>query len=179
MGRAVPWSDERLFMKFPLLSLVLLSLFPVRSTAAAPADWLIDPTPFKARVKVSADGRELELNNGLIRRVIRLQPNAATVALDNLVNGESLLRGVKSEAIVELDGRRFEVGGLQGQPNYAFLRLEWGLWKVCCHCAPERHADIVCASFLCVCRGRTACGAGVANRAYRIYRKFHWVPRAF
>ncbi len=112
-------------MKLPLLPLVLVSLFTLRAAAAAPVDWLIDPAPFKARVNVSADGRELELNNGLIRRVIRLHPNAATVALDNLVSGESLLRGVKPEAVVELDGRRFEIGGLKGQPNYAFLRPEW------------------------------------------------------
>ena len=65
------------------------------------------------------------MNNGLLRRVIRLQPNAATVALDNLVSGESLLRGVKPEALVEIDGKRFEIGGLKGQPNYAFLRPEW------------------------------------------------------
>ena len=125
MGRVVSRSDERLFMKFPLLPLVLVSLFALRAAAAAPVDWLIDPSPFKARVNVSPDGRELELNNGLIRRVIRLQPNAATVALDNLVNGESLLRGVKPEAVVEIDGRRFDIGGLKGQPNYAFLRPEW------------------------------------------------------
>lgn len=46
-------------------------------------------------------GGGLELNNGPLRRVIRPQPNAATLALDNLVNGESLLRGVKPEAVVE------------------------------------------------------------------------------
>ena len=88
-------------------------------------DWLIDPSPFKARVTVSKDGRAVELNNGLLRRVIRLQPNAATVALDNLASGESLLRGVKPEAVVEIDGRRFDIGGLKGQRNYAFLRPEW------------------------------------------------------
>lgn len=90
-----------------------------------PNDWLIDPSPFKARVIQSADGRELELNNGLVRRVIRIKPNAATVALDNLATGESLLRGVKPEAVIVVDGKIFEVGGLKGQPNYAFLRPEW------------------------------------------------------
>ena len=94
-------------------------------SAVSSADWLIDSAPFKARVTVSKDRREVELNNGLLRRVIRIDPNAATVALDNLVNGESLLRGVKPEAIVEIDGRRFDIGGLKGQRNYAFLRPEW------------------------------------------------------
>lgn len=88
-------------------------------------DWLLTPSSYQAQVTVSPDGREVELNNGLLRRVVRLHPNAATVALDNLVNGESLLRGVKPEAVVEIDGRKFDVGGLKGQPNYAFLRPEW------------------------------------------------------
>jgi len=111
-------------------SLVLLAGLLMSSCLAGrielPAtDWLIDPSPFKARVSTNAEGTELELSNGLLRRVVRITPNAATVALDNLVNGESLLRGVKPEAVVEIDGRRFEIGGLKGQPNYAFLRPEW------------------------------------------------------
>ncbi len=106
-----------------MLAGLWLSASPV---AAAPSpDWLIDPAPFQARVTKSQDGRELELNNGLLRRVIRIEPNAATVALDNLSSGESLLRGVKPEAIIEIDWRRFDIGGLKGQPNYAFLRPEW------------------------------------------------------
>jgi hypothetical protein len=115
------------------LILVLGILGSKSHISAAPApDWLVDPAPFKARVTKSPDGRELELNNGLIRRVIRIEPNAATVALDNLSSGESLLRGVKSEAVVEIDGKRFEIGGLKGQRNYAFLRPEW---------IPELRAD--------------------------------------
>ena len=111
------------------LGLCLAATAVSLSTLAAPTlparDWLIDPTPFKARIVVNPDGKQIELNNGLIRRIIRLDPNAATVALDQLSTGESLLRGVKPEAIVEIDGRRFDVGGLKGQPNYAFLRPEW------------------------------------------------------
>jgi hypothetical protein len=65
------------------------------------------------------------LSNGLVRRTFRLAPNAATVGLDNLATGEAILRGVKPEAMVEIDGVRYEIGGLKGQPNYAFLRPEW------------------------------------------------------
>ncbi|MFM7213571.1 MAG: hypothetical protein ACKO3H_01680, partial [Verrucomicrobiota bacterium] len=42
-------------------------------------DWLVDPSPFKARITSREDGRELVLENGLIRRVLVLGPNAATV----------------------------------------------------------------------------------------------------
>lgn len=113
-------------MKHPHL-FVAASLMILASTSLCPAapDWLIDDAPFKAHVIKSKDGRELELNNGLLRRVIRIEPNAATVALDTLSSGESLLRGVKPEAVVEIDGKRFDIGGLKGQRNYAFLRPEW------------------------------------------------------
>ncbi len=108
-----------------LLSSLAFTLALIITSSAAAPDWLIDPTPYPARITKSADGRELELNNGLLRRVIRLEPNAATVTLDNLINGESLLRGVKPEAVIQIDGQRFAIGGLQGQPDYAFLRPEW------------------------------------------------------
>lgn len=92
---------------------------------AAAADWLLDNSPYKARIEVTADGREAVLTNGLIRRVLRLKPNAATVAFDDLRTGQSLLRGVKPEAMVELNGQPLSVGGLVGQPNQAFLRPDW------------------------------------------------------
>ena len=88
-------------------------------------DWLIDARPFPAHVYRGTAANELVLANGLIARTFRLAPNAATVGLDQLVTGEAMLRGVKPEAVVEIDGQRFEVGGLTGQPNYAFLRREW------------------------------------------------------
>lgn len=93
--------------------------------APAASDWLLDSTPYQARVETNDNGRELRLVNGLLARTFRLTPNGATVALDNLRTGEALLRGVKPEAVVELDGVRHEIGGLKGQPNYAFLRPEW------------------------------------------------------
>ena len=88
-------------------------------------DWLIDGSGFKASVSRGPHPNEVVLANGLIARTFRLAPNAATVGLDNLVTGEALLRGVKPEAVIELDGKRYDIGGLKGQPNYAFLRPEW------------------------------------------------------
>ena len=101
----------------------ILALLLGISTGTAQTDWLIDGAPYRA--EVVERGHELELSNGLIRRTFRVAPNAATVGLDNLVTGESLLRGVKPEAIVKINGINYEVGGLKGQPNYAFLKSEW------------------------------------------------------
>lgn len=88
-------------------------------------DWLLDGAAYRAAAYRGAVDNEVVLANGLIRRRFRLTPNGATVGLDNLTTGESLLRGVKPEARVEVDGVSYEVGGLKGQANYAFLRPEW------------------------------------------------------
>ena len=93
--------------------------------ALAQTDWLLDPSPYQARIEQDPDGREISLANGLMRRTFRLEPNAATVAFDNLATGASMLRGVKPEASVTIDGETFDVGGLKGQPNYAYLAPEW------------------------------------------------------
>ena len=92
---------------------------------AGPPDWLLDGSSFKAEVKTSADGREVTLNNGLIRRVFRLAPNAATVSFENLMTGEQFLRAVRPEANLQLDGQTYEVGGLRGQPIQNYLKPDW------------------------------------------------------
>ncbi len=45
--------------------------------------------------------------------------------MDILTTGQTVLRGVKPEALVTIDGLSYEVGGLKGQPNYAYLAREW------------------------------------------------------
>ena len=88
-------------------------------------DWLLQSDGFKAGVYRGTSDRDLVLDNGLVRRQFRLGPNAATVALDHLMTGGSLLRAVKPEALLSLNGTAFEVGGLVGQPERAYLLPEW------------------------------------------------------
>ena len=87
----------------------------------ASGDWLIDGSRYKAVVKVSENGRRMELSNGLLCRTFVLSPNAATVAFDNLMTGQSELRAVRPEAELEIDGAVYPVGGLSGQPVHNFL----------------------------------------------------------
>ncbi|MGO8929372.1 MAG: hypothetical protein ACLQU3_21105 [Limisphaerales bacterium] len=108
-----------------ILSLILFLAAPLCVHAAAPVDWLLDPSSFKAKVIRSVDGREVVLDNGLVRRVIRLVPSAATVAFENLMTGEPIIRAVRPEACVVLDGVRYEIGGLSGQPVQSFLKPAW------------------------------------------------------
>ena len=93
--------------------------------AAASADWLIDPSSFKARIHQNAERHEVILDNGLVRRVIRLAPNAATVSFENLMTGESITRSVRPEARLSLDGVSYDIGGLDGQPVQNFLKSAW------------------------------------------------------
>jgi len=95
-------------------------------------DWLLDASPYKARIDggAAADGdgngqSGVTLTNGLVSRTFRITPNAATVGLDNLMTGESLLRAVRPEGRVTINGVEYEIGGLSGQPNHAYLTPEW------------------------------------------------------
>lgn len=88
-------------------------------------DWLVTPVKRRAALYRGKNDREIVLDNGLVRRTFRLAPNGATVGFDNLMTGASVIRGVKPEATVSLDGREFNVGGLTGQPEYAYLLPEW------------------------------------------------------
>ncbi|HYW42215.1 MAG TPA: hypothetical protein VE959_05125 [Bryobacteraceae bacterium] len=88
-------------------------------------DWLIAPAGRKAGVYRGESGKEVVMTNGLIRRAWRTAPDAATVAFVNLRTGQSILRGVKPECVVELNGTEWNVGGLAGQPDYAYLNPAW------------------------------------------------------
>jgi hypothetical protein len=105
--------------------LLILAFSGCQSQRCQATDWLLDASSFKAQANLSADRREVVLDNGLVRRVVRLAPNATTVSFENRLTGESLLRAVRPEAIIELDGARYDVGGLSGQPVQNFLKPEW------------------------------------------------------
>ncbi|MCK7557450.1 alpha-galactosidase [Chitinophaga sedimenti] len=99
--------------------LLLLSL----TVTAQRKDWLIDNRGYTATVKVT--GQQLTLTNGLLSRSFVLQPNAACTDYRNVSNGDQLLRAIQPEARVTLDGRTYNVGGLSGQRQKAYLLPEW------------------------------------------------------
>lgn len=97
---------------------------PVWQAQAAQGDWLVRPVGAKAQIYQKGNS-EIVLANGLIARRFRLAPNLGTVSIQNLQTGEEFLRAVRPEAILEIDGKPYEVGGLKGQPNQAFLMEDW------------------------------------------------------
>jgi hypothetical protein len=88
-------------------------------------DWLVTPVTRLSTATPSADGSEIVLSNGLISRTFRTRPNLGTVDYTNLITEVSILRGVKPEAVVGIDGKRYEIGGLTGQSDYAYLDKAW------------------------------------------------------
>jgi hypothetical protein len=98
---------------------------PLAPQRGAASDWLLDDSAFQAAIYRTENPNEITLENGLVRRTFRLAPNAATVGLDHLVTGHAVLRAVRPEAEVTIDGVTYPVGGLTGQPNHAFLVPEW------------------------------------------------------
>ena len=82
-------------------------------------DWLIDGSSYQA--KVTTTDKELCLSNGLLSRTFILSPNVATIAFDNLMNGNAELRAIRPEAVLTINGMEYPVGGLYKQPVQNFL----------------------------------------------------------
>jgi hypothetical protein len=87
-------------------------------------DWLLSSTTHKAAIFRTKEGY-LALNNGLITRSFTFEPNGATVGLDNLTTGESLLRSVSPETVFWINGHEIKVGGLTGQPIQNYITPDW------------------------------------------------------
>ncbi len=110
--------------------LIFIFFFPVfaftqNAQPAAQKDWLVYPVTTKAQIIVSKDDRDIILNNGLVQRSFRLSPDLACIDFKNLLNGQQLLRAIKPEARITLDGVDYPVGGLTGQKEKAYLLPEW------------------------------------------------------
>ncbi|WP_199748300.1 alpha-galactosidase [Pedobacter sp. KBW01] len=109
-----------------LLTPLIFCVTPRAFTQTIPVqDWLIKPVMAKAQVTKSADGKDIVLQNGLLKRVFRLSPNLACIDYTNLNTGQQLLRSVREEARLTINGKTYNIGGLTGQTEKAYLLPEW------------------------------------------------------
>lgn len=105
-------------MKFiKLFFLYSILLLPQFSTAQT--DWLIQPIQQKANINIQDN--YIELNNGLAKRTFYVGPNLACIDYTNLSNDQQLLRSIEPEARVVMDGQMYNIGGLIGQTEKAYL----------------------------------------------------------
>jgi hypothetical protein len=88
-------------------------------------DWLIQRVSNAAGVFSTHQPGELVIDNGLIRRSFLVSPNLACIEFQSLSTNESMLRSIRPECRVTIDGELFDVGGLLGQPIDNFLKPEW------------------------------------------------------
>lgn len=107
-----------------LLTPIIISLISVAGYSQS-GDWLVNPVRTTAQISLSGDKKELVMDNGLVLRSFRLAPNAACIDYRNLVNGQQLLRSVQPEAKLVINGTAYNVGGLYGQKENAYLFPEW------------------------------------------------------
>jgi len=102
-----------------------LPIWPEHKTTFSGKDWLVSPVAAKAVVYKSSDQKELVLDNGLVQRRFRLQPNLVCIDYTNKINNQQLLRSVKAEARLIINGKAYNVGGLYGQKENAYLLPKW------------------------------------------------------
>ena len=108
-----------------------LPLWDKKFDENTPTDWLIHSIDKKANAFYSIDKKNIILYNGLVKRSFRITPNVACTDFKNMSNAQQLLRAIRPEAIVTIEGVPYEVGGLHGQSEKAYLQEEWidGLTK--------------------------------------------------
>ena len=116
----------RIAGKSMILVLIIFCLSSCVGTETGESmDWLLTKGRYPAKIEIKNNDKDLVMTNGLIERSFRLLPNAATVGFVNRMTGESILRGIKPEAVLGLDGQTYNVGGLIGQVEYAYLLPKW------------------------------------------------------
>lgn len=118
-------------MRIILLFLLLIFVCNVIAQRAASinslwkGDWLTSKVDRHVSVFTREDQNEIVIYNGLVRRIFRLTPNAVCIDYKNMMNGQQLLRAVSPEARIKINGKEYNVGGLYGQKEKAYLLPEW------------------------------------------------------
>ncbi|HTN06200.1 hypothetical protein [Agriterribacter sp.] len=92
-------------------------------------DWLISKINHPVKIYLErADGSssgKLLVTNGLISREFFIGDNLVCVSLKNLYNDAEYLRAIKPEARIMIDSIWYNIGGLYGQPEKAYLLNNW------------------------------------------------------
>lgn len=96
-----------------------------RFDQAVPEDWLVKSINTKANVYQREKEGDLVLYNGLVRRSFKVSPNFACYDFQNMATGQQLLRAIRPESKLIIDGKEYNVGGVVGQQEKAYLQQEW------------------------------------------------------
>ena len=114
-----------------VLFLLMISISVTAQNASRPVnnqlaeDWLVKPVSSKAEIIYNKTKKEITLSNGLLNRKFRIFPNVVCIDYKNNITGQQLLRAVSPEAKITINGKQYNVGGLYGQKEKAYLLPEW------------------------------------------------------
>ncbi|SOE21085.1 hypothetical protein SAMN06298216_1557 [Spirosomataceae bacterium TFI 002] len=107
-------------MKYTMVFLILLVPFLGFGQSS---DWLISNQGYTSEIAVGK--QQIVLKNGLVARTINIEKNAVSTSFKNLTSGQELIRSLRPEARVVLNGKTYNVGGLYGQKEHAYYLDEW------------------------------------------------------
>ena len=110
-------------LKYLSIILIFLSLESKSQVGSIQNDWLVKPIPQKSTIVQK--GSVIILDNGLLRREFYVGKNLACFSYLNLSNDQQLLRAIQPEAKIQLNGKMYAVGGMEGQKERAYLKPEW------------------------------------------------------
>lgn len=102
-----------------------LPVYDTPASSKTEFDWLITPEKSKGGIYATPDRKSIVVANAMVARTFRIFPNLATIDFVNRINGESLLRAVSSEGTISINGKVHSIGGLNGQPERAYIKNDW------------------------------------------------------
>lgn len=97
----------------------------LKQTTSIKDDWLLKNNKDTTGVYKSENGKDLIITNGLIAREFRIQPYFACFSFRNLVTPKEMIRAIQPEASIEIDGKKYNIGGVKGQFEYAYMKYDW------------------------------------------------------
>ena len=89
-------------------------------------DWLLSKSQesfYEAFITESAE--DICISNNIISRRFIFKPDFSSVSLFNSFSKEEFIRAIKPEAVLIIDGNEYNVGGVLGQTEFAFLKTDY------------------------------------------------------
>lgn len=102
-----------------------LPSYSLRKTKIDKDDWLLGKVKDTSAIFKSQNGKDLIITNGLVSRSFRVQPYFACFSFQNLMTSKEMVRAIQPEAQIEVDGTSYNVGGVKGQFEYAYMKYDW------------------------------------------------------
>jgi len=102
-----------------------LPTYSSKEISVVKGDWLLGNTRATAAVFKSKNGKDLIISNGLVSRGFRMQPYFACFSFRNLITQKEMIRAIQPEAQIEINGTDYNIGGVKGQFEYAYMKYDW------------------------------------------------------